>query len=255
MDPASLAFANALAGNAADAPALEIALAGPELEILGAAVLAAGGAEAPIDRNGEPAPLAEAFRVEAGDRLRIGRIGRGARVYLAVRGGIPGDAGRRLAAADVLEAGSSPAASGRTGAPPRDLADDIALRVVLGPESSSFDPRQVEQFLSSPWRVTPESDRRGLRLSGEPLAHLGPPEIPPSGTVPGSIQVPGSGLPIVLGPDGPVTGGYPRIATVVSADLGLLGQARAGAVLRFRAVPLDEALAARRAARSTISLP
>ena len=126
---------------------------------------------------------------------------------------------------------------------------------MAGPEAGQFASGQLERFLSSPWRVSPESDRRGLRLSGEPLVHDGPPEIAPAGTVPGSIQVPGSGLPIVLGPDGPVTGGYPRIATVVSADLPLLGQARPGAVLRFERVSLAEAHAARRARGSTIGLP
>ena len=103
--------------------------------------------------------------------------------------------------------------------------------------------------------MTPESDRRGLRLEGEPLEHGGAPEIAPSGTVPGTVQVPGSGLPIVLGPDGPVTGGYPRLATVIGADLWRLGQARPGATLRFSVVTFRDAGALTRSARSTITLP
>ena len=83
---------------------------------------------------------------------------------------------------------------------PPELSDEILLRVVLGPEAAGFAPEQVRRFFASPWRVTPESDRRGLRLEGDPLEHLGVPEIAPSGTVPGTVQVPGSGLPIVLGP-------------------------------------------------------
>jgi allophanate hydrolase subunit 2 len=94
--------------------------------------------------------------------------------------------------------------------------------------------------------VSPVSDRRGLRLEGERLEHARAPEIPPEGTVAGSIQVPGGGLPIVLGPDGPVTGGYPKIATVIESDLDRLGQAAPGDVLRFRIVTLEEAFEARR---------
>ena len=136
-----------------------------------------------------------------------------------------------------------------------ELHDEIPLRVVLGPEAAGFAAEQVRRFLASPWRVTPESDRRGLRLEGEPLEHVGAPEIAPSGTVPGTVQVPGSGLPIVLGPDGPVTGGYPRLATVIGADLWRLGQARPGATLRFSEVTFREAAALTRSARSTITLP
>jgi allophanate hydrolase subunit 2 len=138
---------------------------------------------------------------------------------------------------------------------PPELSDEILLRVVLGPEAAGFAPEQVRRFLADPWRVTPESDRRGLRLEGDPLEHLAVPEIAPSGTVPGTVQVPGSGLPIVLGPDGPVTGGYPRLATVIGADLWRLGQARPGATLQFSEVTFREAAALTRSARSTITLP
>lgn len=254
MDPVSLARANALAGNAADAAALEATLAGPELEVLAGTVVAVAGGEVEVLRNGSPAPFDEAFPVTAGDRIRIGRVVRGARVYVALRGGIEGEAGVRLAAGDVLGAGTNTSTSGR---PNRDsesgsvLSDEIRLRVFPGPEAGWFDPAERERFAATPWRVTPESDRRGLRLEGAPLAHGHgeASEIAPSGTVPGSIQVPGSGLPIVLGPDGPVTGGYPRLATVRKADLHLLGQARPGAVIRFELVPPPAFL------RSTITLP
>jgi KipI family sensor histidine kinase inhibitor len=255
MDPASLALANALVDNPPGAPALEVTLAGPEVEFAAETVLAVAGGEVSADRNGAPAPFREAFRAAAGDRVRIGRITRGARAYLAVRGGVVGPSGRRLETGDVLAEGGSPPAPDRRLPEPVRLGDELPVRVMVGPETGQFVSGQLERFLSSPWRVTPESDRRGLRLSGEPLFHDGPPEIAPAGTVPGSIQVPGSGLPIVLGPDGPVTGGYPRIAAVISADLSLLGQARPGGVLRFERVSLAEAHAARGARGSTIGLP
>jgi KipI family sensor histidine kinase inhibitor len=236
MDRASLARANALSGNAAGAAALESALTGPELEVLADAVVAISGGEAAVFRNDSPAPFDEPFAAAAGDRIRIGRVTRGARVYLALRGGIEGGGapGARIAAGEVLGAGTC---GPHVGLPPRTAcSDEILLRVFPGPESDWFEPAQRGLFLATPWRVTAESDRRGLRLAGPPLAHAGASEIAPSGTVPGTIQVPGSGLPIILGPDGPVTGGYPRLATVLAADLSLLGQVRPGAVVRFEVV-------------------
>jgi len=127
--------------------------------------------------------------------------------------------------------------------------------VVRGIPTAGLTAEELERFLASSWRVSAESDRRGLRLEGARLEHERAPEIPPEGTVAGSIQVPGNGQPIVLGPDGPVTGGYPRIATVIGADLALLGQAPPGAFLRFQAASLEQALGARARSGSTISLP
>ena len=120
------------------------------------------------------------------------------------------------------------------------------LRILPGPHGDYFDAAAGPRFLSTAWRVSPVSDRRGLRLEGEPLEHAREAEVPPQGTVAGTIQVPGDGRPIVLGPDGPVTGGYPQIATVIEADLPLLGQAVPGDVLRFRIVTRQAAEAARR---------
>ena len=190
MDPRGLAVANAEVGNPPDAPALEMTLAGPELEALEDAVLSGRG------------------RVRSGERIRFGRVERGAREYVAVAGGFvdprrAGDPPRRFEAGDVLYTRFAES-GGRSGPPspptaPPELSDEILLRVVLGPEAAGFAPEQVRRFFASPWRVTPESDRRGLRLEGDPLEHLGAPEIAPSGTVPGTVQVPGSGLPIVLG--------------------------------------------------------
>ena len=111
------------------------------------------------------------------------------------------------------------------------------LRVLIGPQEQSFEKEGLEVFLREPYRVSPESDRRGIRLEGPKIAHRQSPDVPPEGTALGGIQVPRDGQPIVLGPDRPVTGGYAKIATVIGADFPLLARAAAGAVVRFRAVP------------------
>jgi len=252
MDCSSFARANALVGNDAHAPALEIALLGPELEVLENVAVAIAGAEFDARLDGRPAPDGLAFRVRAGSRLRLSRAQRGVRAYLAVGGGLvdprrPGEGRQRIEPGDELFSASVTAA----GAPVPDPGEvvpggEIVVRVVAGPQSDHFLAASLERFLSTPWRVSPVSDRRGLRLEGPRLEHAHAPEIAPEGTVFGSVQVPGEGFPIVLGPDGPVTGGYPKIATVIESDLPRLGQAAPGDVLRFRAVTLEDALEARR---------
>jgi antagonist of KipI len=138
-------------------------------------------------------------------------------------------------------------------APPRRIPDlrgeQLNLRAMAGPQWDFFGEESRDSFFSAEYRVTPQSDRRGLRLEGPRIELLRPSDIPPEGTAPGSVQVPGAGLPIVLGPDRPVTGGYAKIATVISADLPLLAQARPGTIIRFAHATLEEALAARRDSR------
>lgn len=257
MDPDALARANARVGNSPRAPGLEIALVGPELEALADCVVAFAG-EIGAECNGTSAPVDAPIPLRGGDRLRTGRMRRGAWSYLAVRGGVEPQSScapqPRLAANDVLAAGSGRELDGQRAIAPRQTTRELLLRVLPGPEADQFAPRERDRFFESRWRVSAESDRRGLRLEGpEPLAHAADPEIPPSGTVPGSIQVPGNGLPIVLGPDGPVTGGYPRIATVIGADVALLGRAAPGALLRFAPVTLEQALDVRRS--SVLGVP
>lgn len=246
MDPLALAAANRLVGNPDVAPALEVALGGTELEVLEDSVAALAGGDLSAEWNENAAPLFEAFRLRVRDRLRFGRARRGARAYLAVAGGLASGA---LGQAGRVEAGEGICAGDERVGPPRPpgaTGDLSALRVLPGPQLEFFARGAWDDLLSRDWRVSASSDRRGIRLEGEPLAHSREPEIPPEGTAPGSIQVPGGGLPIVLGPDRPVTGGYPKIATVIGADLPLLGQLAAGALVRFRAVTLAEALAERR---------
>jgi allophanate hydrolase subunit 2 len=117
----------------------------------------------------------------------------------------------------------------------------VTVRVVLGPQADHFDAGTLARFLAEPWRVGVTSDRVGCRLDGDPLRPSGPTEILSDGMVPGSIQVPPDGRPIVMMADGPTTGGYPKIATVVTADLPLIAQLVPGeGEVRFEAVRIEE---------------
>jgi biotin-dependent carboxylase-like uncharacterized protein len=181
----------------------------------------------------------------------------GCRAYVALAGGIDvplvlgscstdlrsafgGFAGRALRKGDRLAVatgrGATPIETPTTSHPAK-----ATVRVVLGPQADHFAPDTLARFLALPWRVGATSDRVGCRLEGEPLPHLGPAEILSDGMVPGSIQVPPDGKPIVMGADGPTTGGYPKIATVVTGDLPLLGQLVPGeGEVRFEAVAVED---------------
>jgi biotin-dependent carboxylase-like uncharacterized protein len=269
-DPPALWLANLLAGNPRGAAGLEITHGGPTLEVAAGSVRVAlagecaAGVEGGGDRRSEPAPWSS-LTLRRGDRLRLGRVTSGLRAYLAVAGGIGvapvlgsaatdlrggwgGLEGRALRAGDLL-----PLASGRpTGGaetrvdPPPWWARDGAVRAVPGPQDGHFTAAALERLAGAEWTVTPSSDRTGLRLDGPELAHRGTAEIVSDACLPGSIQVPGSRRPIVLLADGGTTGGYPKIATVATADLGALGRLRPGARLRFELVDVGTAERLRR---------
>jgi KipI family sensor histidine kinase inhibitor len=263
MDRIALAQANATLGNPADAAALEMTLVGAELEALADTTICLAGSDAEAESNGITVALEETIALRRGDRLRVGRIRGGVRTYLAVVGGFAPAArfeiSQRLAAGALLFAPPVPpsprpalrsSASLRSTSPrvsdkSPSATSETVVRVVLDPREVPFPKEGVATFLSSTYRVSASSDRRGIRLEGQPIALSRSPDIPPEGTPLGGIQIARDGLPIVLGPDRPVTGGYARVATVIQADFPLLAQRPAGGTLRFVAVPLAEALAAR----------
>jgi antagonist of KipI len=252
MDPLSAAAANAAAGNPPDAGVLEVAVEGPELEALAPCVAVLAGADVPVSCGGAGRAHGEPFAVAAGDRIIFGRARKGMRAYLAVGGGLRDavdSAGtRRVEREDLLVAAAAQSRGGAASGPRVSPVEGgpFTLRAIPGPHAAMFTGGSVDAFFASEWRVSPQSDRRGLRLEGPPLEHVNETEVDPVGAAPGSVQVPGGGLPIVLGPDGPVTGGYPRIATVIGADLHVLGQAAPGDAVRFVPATLSDALAARR---------
>ncbi|HEV2062938.1 MAG TPA: 5-oxoprolinase subunit PxpB [Thermoanaerobaculia bacterium] len=238
MDPVALAGGNALVKKPSGAVALEMTLAGPELEVLADCRAAVAGAPMEAELNGSAVGSARPFDLRRGDRLRLARAASDVRAYLCVAGGLAVpptqwqtlrlSKGDVVARADIRSAGTSWSPAG-----PRSA--DGTVRVVLGPQEDRFGSAGIAAFLSQPWRVSASSDRRGVRLEGDPIRHEGSAEIEPEGTAPGAIQVPADGRPIVLGPDRPVTGGYAKIATVEAADWPLVAQAGPGALLRFRA--------------------
>jgi KipI family sensor histidine kinase inhibitor len=264
MDAPALARANAAVGNAPGDAGLECTVAGPTVRFLRALRFALAGADLGAllerpDLGAWPVPLGQSVLARPGNVLRFEQRRHGCRAYLALAGGVAapvvlgsratdltagfgGWRGRPLRAGDVLSvhgAGSDPARAAVP--PPAGPAETPELRVVMGPQDEAFDGEARATFLDEPFEVQPDSDRVGCRLSGPRVAASGPAEIVSDGMVPGSVQVPPSGQPIVMGPDGPTTGGYPKIATVIGADLPRLAQLVPGDRVRFRAVGVAEA--------------
>lgn len=264
MDPHAHGAANRAVGNPETAAALECTASGPSLLMLAPVWLAVAGADlgAVLERSDLGAwevPLGAAVFSRPGNVLRFTGRRSGCRATIAFRGGIDvpavlgsrstnlqsgfgGFSGRALAEGDRLVLGAAGwEREGGTTARSA-FASVVTVRVVLGPQQVSIEPGSVERFLGERWRVGPTSDRVGCRLEGPALRHRGPAEILSDGMLPGSIQVPPDGKPIVMMADGPTTGGYPKIATVVTADLPLLAQLMPGeGEVRFEAVSIEEA--------------
>lgn len=272
-DRSLYATANALADNPAGTVTLEITHSGPVLEanLTEIRCAVAGDCELRIETSAGAADCAsgEVLAIPPGGRLHIGRVRSGLRCYLAVaggfalepqlgsrstlqRGGLGWAQGRPLVAGDMLPVAAQPTGLQRP-SPLRHVgaASTTVIHVVLGPQQDHFTADAVGVFLSSTYVVSLDSDRTGIRLHGPGVEHrAGMRDITSDGCVPGSIQVPGDGRPIVLGPDCGTTGGYPKVATVIRADLDRIGQLRPGGQVRFEAVTVDEAEARWRKANS-----
>ena len=252
MDIGALWRGNRPLGNPGHASALEITLLGPTIELIQSARLCLSGSAADAAINGRAISMGKVVEARAGDQLSIGSTRDGARSYLCIEGGFANPAAlgeplRRLDRGNELwreDSGvAGPAGFEHVAQAPSGPAG--TLRVVLGPQADHFSSAGKAVFLSGEYRVSAQSDRRGVRLEGPAIELFSPSDIPPEGTAAGAIQVPANGQPIILGPDRPVTGGYAKIATVIAADLPLIAQARPGATLRFRQVSISEAVAAR----------
>jgi biotin-dependent carboxylase-like uncharacterized protein len=268
MDRVAFVIANRLVGNPDSAAGLECTIKGPRLEVRQPALVAVAGAPMGFAVNGREAPAWTAVRVQPGDVLGFQMASAGCRAYLAVAGGIDvpvalgsratylrgrlgGLAGRPLQKGDALPVGAAPAAAreGRTIPLARRPAypAERECRVIMGPQDDRFTAEGIRAFLEGPYVVTPQADRMGYRLSGPEIPHARGHDIVSDGIPLGGIQVPGERQPIVLLVDRQTTGGYTKIATVIGADIGAIGQTRPGQRIRFRRVSLEEAHAARAA--------
>lgn len=260
MDSYSHRVANRLVTNEDDAAALEITLVGPELEAVGDVLCAVVGAQFELSAGGVPVACGRPFPLKSGTRLQFGRRVSGARATLGVRGGIDfrpllGSlstsiisrmgplGGRALATGDVLPIGHGRLAPAAKPPLPLPLPHGGArLRAIPGPHDAMFTPQALEVLFSARFVVTPSSNRMGYRLEGPLLAHAGTADILSDATPLGSLQVPRSGQPILLMADRQTTGGYPKIATVISADIPVAGQLAPGDWIQFAACSRHVAL-------------
>ncbi|WP_456422751.1 5-oxoprolinase subunit C family protein [Thermococcus sp.] len=259
MDDFSARIANYLVGNPGNAPLLEFLLAGPALRFKSSSVFAVVG-EVDVKLNGVPIEPWRSYWAKRGDVLEVGALKRGLYGYIAFAGGIKckpllnscstytkANLGRPLKAGDRLNLGYA-ILSGRDGKyVPMELRPDysgeeITVGVILGPDLEHFTEEGVRTFLSEAYTVTPESDRMGYRLDGKEIEHsekgagivTGP-------LVPGSVQVPANGKPIVMMKDAQTTGGYAKIGVVIGAHLSRLAQLRPGSRVRFSEVSVNKA--------------
>ena len=272
MDSVALRLANILVGNVENAPTLEITLRGPRLHFDGDSVIAVAGAQIDAHCGAEPVPMWRPVLVRAGTELVFGNMRHGARAYVAVAGGFDGKpqlgscsvdlnagiGGRVLAAGDVLATAAAPRAlcpslwdavdDGRHAlaaakwsidpAPWLDGDNAQPVRVITGQHFAGLESASQQALFATAFRISVDSNRVGYRLEGAPLRLREPLELVSAGIVPGTVQLPPGGAPIVLMADRQTTGGYPRIAQVIAVDLPRLGQRRPGDNVRFTEISL-----------------
>lgn len=261
MDSYSQRTANLLVDNPQEEAVLEVTLMGPILEFLSDTRIAVTGAAMQPKLNDEPVPMWQTIPVKEGDRLAFSSIQKGCRAYIAFAGGldvpvvmgskstnlkaqIGGFQGRMLKREDIVPI-HAPVQQGNVWAARAEFIPEystqITLRVVLGPQEDAFTSEGIHSLLNTEYQVTPANDRMGYRLEGEDITHKSGADIISDGIVMGAVQVPSNGQPIILMADRQTTGGYTKIATVISADLPLLAQAQAGTAIRFQQVSVEEA--------------
>jgi antagonist of KipI len=268
--------ANMLVGNPADAATVEAGLADHAYQLTEAGLIAVTGAGFDLCVQSRPLPRWTALFIQAGWTIELRKNSEGSWAYLAVagglqttvvlgsrsaylRGGFAGLVGRPLQTGDVLSTGTGPPAplslAGRSIPTARrpDYNQAPTLDVLLGPQAEAFTPEGIETCLSAQYTVSAVSDRMGYRLEGPAIAHQASADIISDGLALGAIQVPASGQPLVMMSDRPTTGGYPKIATLATADVPLLAQCRPGtSLIKFRAVAVEAAQARYRQLRYTL---
>ena len=260
MDSFALRTANALAGNQLDAAGLEWALGGGSIRFEDDAVFSLGGAKAHATIGGKVATPCTTIYAKSGDELNIDQLPRGRFLYLAIRGGIEvprilgsrstylpgrfgGFQGRVLKRGDSLALGSDSTHLPAEGCHcPADLLpryEPGVVHVTRGTHADLFDESAWRAFTETEYRVSAASDRTGYKLDGRPVTNPAG-TLPSEASCPGSIQIPGDGLPIVLMADAPTVGGYPKIAVVAEADLPIIAQRSPGETIRFELITIEQ---------------
>jgi len=262
IDSEAMTLANALVGNASADAALEFAGPAGSFRCTRPCRIAVAGADCSIRIDTRPVPTGESHRLLPGEKLTIGRPDGAVWAYLAISGGIDtplilgarathlrfglgGMQGRSLKAGDVLPLGEDhpDAPCLRPGSPltgHHPFNESGPIRLILGPQDNAFAPDIVARLTKCIFTVTPQRDRMAMVLGETTLPAANGHDIVSDGTVPGSIQVPGSGMPLVLLAESQTTGGYPKIATVASVDLARLAQMPVGAEVRFALIGATE---------------
>ena len=264
MDRQAYKIANELVGNTDGEAVLEATLMGPEIEFTSDAVIAVTGADMKPAIDGYSIGNYKAVKIVRGQRLKLGMAVSGCRAYIAVRGGIDvekvmgsrstnlkcgigGFEGRNLRIGDLLKIGVSTELSNSeleklNSKNYRGLEwnGNMTVRVIEGPQGDYFTEEGLKNFYSMEYKISPESDRMGIRLSGAKVESYNGTDIVSDGIAFGSVQIPSSGQPIVLMADHQTTGGYAKVATVVSEDLSLLAQARPGDLVHFEKVDIGD---------------
>lgn len=278
MDQYSASLANRLVGNTKSEAVLECTYVGPKFVVTEDTVIAVTGAPVEVFVNDEPRAQWERLELKAGDEVRFGVIKNGTKYFIAVYGGIEvpavmgsrstypigrigGMEGRPLAAGDVVPVGA-PVDNGLAtlqSIPERlrpEFSREVEVRVIVGLYDHYLTDEGLRRVLEEEWTLTPVADRMGMRYDGPGVewrdrprpfgAGQDPSNIVDAGYAVGSIQIPGGTQPIILHREAVSGGGYAMVATVISADMDVVARSAPGTKTRFRAVTMDEALAARR---------
>lgn len=255
MDLHSYHIANALVGNFIDEAVIEMTVMGGSFKFLESNYIAITGADMQAKIDGKPAPMYETIFIKTGETLTFGAAKSGMRTYLAFAGGIDvpvvmgsrstnlkckvgGLDGRPLKAGDIVPALCADGEFHKhkiVKAEPVDFSgNEVTVCVIMGPQDDYFTENGINTFLNTVYSVSNESDRMGCKMSGEKIEYKNTVDIISDGIVFGSVQVPRSGNPIVMLADRQTTGGYAKIATVISADLPKLAQAKPGTKIHFK---------------------
>ena len=265
MDEFALRAANLLVGNNQGDAGLELTVLGPDVLFLTDTWIAVTGADLTLRLDGGPLPRWETVQVSKGSILSSHGMQDGMRAYLAVAGGIDvpvvmgsrstyvtaaigGFEGRALKKGDVISTLPSGPAQNEfthrtlpTGYGPPTYGEHHEIRLILGPQDGAFAQEAVDTLLNSTYNISLDSDRMGYRLEGPAIKHRKGPDIVSDGNPLGAIQVPGDGIPTILLADRGTTGGYAKIATAISSDIGILAQGVPGQSVAFKVVSVEEA--------------